>query len=77
MQFWDQDDIIYEAVMDDGGGVCRSSGRLSCAARFQPLSSAFAKAFLDDIKRPRFDCVVLDLQLDGIKTQLGNGAEYD
>lgn len=56
----------YVAIVDDDESVCRSFGRLLSAAGMQPVSYASAEAFLADSKRPRFDCLVLDIQLDGI-----------
>jgi FixJ family two-component response regulator len=56
----------YVAVVDDDESVCRSFSRLLSLAGFQPVSYASAEAFLEDAKRPRFDCLVLDIQLDGI-----------
>jgi len=56
----------YVAVVDDDTSVCRSFSRLLRAAGFQPVSYASAEAYLEDTKRPRFDCLVLDIQLDGI-----------
>ena len=40
--------------------------RLLRAAHFQPISYLSAEAFLTDTKRPRFDCLVLDIQLSGM-----------
>jgi FixJ family two-component response regulator len=59
-------DIIYVAVVDDDESVCRSFSRLLRTAAFQPVTYASAEAFLEDTKRPRFDCLVLDIQLGGI-----------
>lgn len=59
-------DIIYVAVVDDDESVCRSFGRLLRTAGFQPVTYASAEAFLEDTKRPRFDCLVLDIQLEGM-----------
>jgi FixJ family two-component response regulator len=58
--------MIYVAVVDDDESTCRSFGRLLRAAGFQPISYPSAEAFLDDTRRPRFDCLVLDIQLEGI-----------
>lgn len=60
------DGIVYVAVVDDDESVCRSFGRLLRTAGFQPVTYASAEAFLADTKRPRFDCLVLDIQLGGI-----------
>jgi FixJ family two-component response regulator len=56
----------YVAVVDDDAGVCRSFSRLLGVAGFQPVTYPSAEAFLEDTKRPRFDCLVLDIQLEGI-----------
>ena len=58
--------IIYVAVVDDDESVCRSFARLLRIAGFQPVTYASAEVFLADTKRPRFDCLVLDVQLEGI-----------
>jgi len=57
---------IYVAVVDDDESLCRSLARLLLAAGIQPISYPSAEAFLADTKHPRFDCVVLDIQLPGI-----------
>jgi FixJ family two-component response regulator len=54
------------AVVDDDESSCRSFSRLLRAAGFQPVTYASAEAFLEDAKRPRFDCLVLDIQLEGM-----------
>lgn len=59
-------DTLYVAVVDDDEGVCRSLGRLLRAAGFQPITYLSAEAFLADRKRPVFDCLVLDIQLEGL-----------
>jgi FixJ family two-component response regulator len=58
--------IIYVAVVDDDESTCRSFGRLLRAVGFQPIPYPSAEAFLGDTRRPRFDCLVLDIQLEGI-----------
>ncbi len=58
--------IIYVAVVDDDESVCRSFSRLLRAAGFQPVAYLSAEAFLEDGKRPQFDCLVLDIQLGGM-----------
>jgi FixJ family two-component response regulator len=57
---------IYVAVIDDDASVCRSSSRLLRAAGFQPITYLSAEAFLADAKHPKFDCLVLDIQLGGM-----------
>jgi FixJ family two-component response regulator len=56
----------YVAVVDDDESVCQSFGRLLRAAGLQPITYPSAEAFLADTKQPRFDCLVLDVQLDGM-----------
>ena len=58
--------ISYVAVVDDDESVCRSLGRLLRTAGFHPVTYLSAEAFLEDRKRPRFDCMLLDIQLGGI-----------
>jgi len=59
-------DMIYVAVVDDDESICRSFSRLLRMAGFQPVCYASAEALLEDTKRPRFDCLVLDIQLGGM-----------
>jgi FixJ family two-component response regulator len=56
----------YVAVVDDDESLCRSLGRLLRAAGIQPVTYLSAEAFLADTKRPRFDCLVFDIQLGGM-----------
>ena len=56
----------YVAIVDDDESICRSLGRLLLAAGMQPVAYSSAEAFLTDAKRPRFDCLVLDVQLGGM-----------
>jgi FixJ family two-component response regulator len=56
----------YVAVVDDDEKVCRSFGRLLRAAGLQSIAYPSAEAFLADAKQPRFDCLVLDVQLGGM-----------
>jgi FixJ family two-component response regulator len=56
----------YVAVVDDDESLCRSFGRLLRIAGFQPVTYTSAEAFLEDTKRPQFDCLVLDIQLGGM-----------
>jgi len=57
---------IYIAVIDDDESLCRSMSRLLRAAHFQPVTYPSAEAFLEDTKRPKFDCLLLDIQLKGM-----------
>jgi FixJ family two-component response regulator len=56
----------YVAIVDDDQSVRRSFARLLRAAGIQPITYDSAEAFLADKKNPRFDCVVLDVQLGGM-----------
>jgi FixJ family two-component response regulator len=57
---------IYIAVVDDDENACRSLSRLLRAADFNAVTYPSAEAFLWDRKHPRFDCLVLDIQLGGM-----------
>ncbi|MDM0082902.1 response regulator [Variovorax sp. J31P179] len=57
---------IYVAVVDDDESLCRSLGRLLRASGMQSIAYDSAEAFLADTKRPRFDCLILDVQLGGM-----------
>jgi FixJ family two-component response regulator len=57
---------FYVAVVDDDESLRRSLSRLLRAAHFQPVSYASAEAFLADTKHPKFDCLLLDIQLEGM-----------
>ncbi len=57
---------IYIALVEDDESLCRSFNRLLRAAGFQVVPYPSAEAFLGDAKRPRFDCLVLDIELPGI-----------
>jgi FixJ family two-component response regulator len=56
----------YVAIVDDDESVARAFARLLRSAGYEPITYPSAEAFLEDSKRPRFDCLVLDFQLDGI-----------
>jgi FixJ family two-component response regulator len=60
------DELLYVAVVDDDESFCRSLGRLLRAAGMQSITYTSAEAFLSDTKHPRFDCLVLDVQLGGM-----------
>jgi FixJ family two-component response regulator len=57
---------VYVAVVDDDKSLLRSLARLLRAAGMQPITYSSAEAFRADVKRPRFDCLVLDVQLPGM-----------
>jgi FixJ family two-component response regulator len=58
--------IIYVAVVDDDQSLCRSFSRLLRTAGFQAVTYSSAEALLEDAKRPQFDCLLLDIQLEGM-----------
>lgn len=57
---------FYIAVIDDDNSICLSMSRLLRAAHFQPVTYSSAEAFLMDTNRPKFSCLVLDIQLKGM-----------
>jgi FixJ family two-component response regulator len=59
-------ELLYVGVVDDDENFSRALGRLLRAAGIQSITYASAEAFLADTKQPRFDCLVLDIQLDGM-----------
>ena len=46
--------------------ICRSMSRLLRAAHLHPITYPSAEAFLGDTKHPKFDCLVLDIRLEGM-----------
>jgi FixJ family two-component response regulator len=56
----------YVAIVDDDNGVARALSRLLRASGLQPVAYPSAEAFLADVKRPQFDCLVLDVRLGGM-----------
>ena len=54
------------AIVDDDASVCQATDRLLRAAGFQPVTYLSGEAFLEDAKRARPDCILLDIQLGGI-----------
>jgi FixJ family two-component response regulator len=54
------------AVVDDDESLNRSLARLLRASGIHPVTYLSAESFLDDAKRPEFDCLILDIQLGGI-----------
>src|SRR3954462_4203465 len=62
----DDSEPLYIAIVDDDENFCRSLGRLMRAAGMQAITYASGEAFLADTKHPRFDCLVLDVQLGGM-----------
>ncbi|MBE2215345.1 MAG: response regulator [Opitutaceae bacterium] len=53
-------------MIDDDESVCRSLDRLLRTVGYRALTYSSAEAFLEDAKRPSFDCLVLDVQLGAI-----------
>jgi FixJ family two-component response regulator len=56
----------YVAVVDDDESLCRSFGRLLRAAGLIPVTYDSGESFLADSKRPKFGCLLLDIQLGGM-----------
>ncbi len=57
---------IWIALIDDDVSLCRSFQRLLASVGFRSVSYHSAEAFLEDTKRPKFDCLLLDIQMGGI-----------
>jgi FixJ family two-component response regulator len=57
---------IYVGVVDDDEHLCRSFARLLRASGMHPVAYLSAEAFLADAKQPQFDCLLLDIQLEGM-----------
>jgi FixJ family two-component response regulator len=57
---------IHVAVVDDDESVCRSLGHLLNASDIDPTAYLSAEAFLADPKHLEFDCLVLDIQFQGM-----------
>lgn len=56
----------YVAIVDDDESLCRAVGRVLRASGMTPVTYLSAEDLLNDAKRPRFDCLILDIQLDGM-----------
>jgi FixJ family two-component response regulator len=57
---------VYVGLVDDDESQRKSLARLLRAAGMQPIAYASAEEFRADVRQPRFDCLVLDVQLPGI-----------
>lgn len=57
---------IRVAIVDDDESVCRSFARLLQAVGMVTVGYSSAEAFEADANRTNFDCLVLDIQLDGM-----------
>ena len=53
-------------MVDDDESARRSCGRWLRAAGFLPVEYPTAESFLEDRRRPDFQCLVLDVRLPGI-----------
>ena len=62
----DEDPKTYIAIVEDDESLSRSLARLLHAFGYHPVTYLSAEAFLDDAKRPAFDCLVVDIQLSGM-----------
>lgn len=54
------------AVVDDDDSLCRSVGRFLRASGYRCVTYGSAESFLDDERRSLVDCLVVDVQLDGM-----------
>ena len=52
--------------MDDDVSLCRSLERLLRVYGIESVAYGSAEDFLGDASRPRFDCLLLDIQLGGM-----------
>jgi FixJ family two-component response regulator len=57
---------VQIAVVDDDESLCRSMSRLLRASELHSRTFASAEAFLADERHEGFDCIVLDVQLEGM-----------
>lgn len=56
----------YVAVVEDDESLCRAMGRLLRAQGLHPVTYTSAEALLEDGRRPRFECLLLDIRLPGM-----------
>jgi len=59
-------DKIQVGIVDDDESLLRSFARFLSAAGMQPTAYTSAENFCKDAMHPRFDCLVLDVQLPGM-----------
>ena len=57
---------IYVAIVEDDESLSRSLARLLRVSGYHPVRYDSAESFLDDKKHPDFDCLVVDIQLEGM-----------
>ena len=58
--------IISTAIVDDDESLCRSLGRLLDASGIRSMIYLSAESFLADPRHLLFDCILLDIQFDGM-----------
>lgn len=58
--------MTYVAFVDDDESLRRSFSRVLRLSGLIPVAYDSAESFLADQKRPRFDCMVFDVQLTGM-----------
>lgn len=58
--------MIHVAIIDGDESICRSMSRLLKAAGMESKTFASGELFLSQCKNHHFDCVLLDIQLDGM-----------
>ena len=58
--------LLSIAIVDDDESLCRSLGRLLRAAGMHSVAYGSAEAFLGEVGRIAYDCLLLDVQLTGI-----------
>ena len=57
---------FYIAIIEDDESLSRALARFLRASGYHPVSYRSAETFLDDTKHPVFDCMIVDIQLDGM-----------
>ena len=57
---------ISVAIIDDDASLCRALGRLLRVSGVGSVPYASAEQFLADDNKPRFDCLLVDIQLEGM-----------
>ena len=56
----------YIAIIDDDKSVCRALARLLGASGMHAIVYSSPEEFLEDHKRPAFDCLVADVRMAGL-----------
>lgn len=57
---------MYIAIIEDDESLGRSMSRLLQASGYQTITYPSGESFLDDMKKPKFDCMIVDVQLGGM-----------